>query len=255
MSFRRITCSLIISALLLVLALTVYAEDKQTTQTTEKWQFGGEVYLWGAALDLRPQRGDDIKITFSDLIDNLDFAFMGTLGARKGKWSLLADIIYLDLSDDTSGEVELLGIIPIKTSLDAKVKAWVVTAGGGYTVLETDKFSLDLLGGARYLSFNSTIKLRVGPLRPRIKPNVSSWDGIIGMRGKADLSNKWYLSYYLDGGTGDTDFTWQGKAGLNYKFNKVDAVLGYRYLDYNVNGKEIDDFDLNGPYAGVKFPF
>jgi len=166
----------------------------------------------------------------------------------------LADIIYLDVSYDTSGTAELIGI-PIQTSIDAKVQTWIVTAGAGYTVLETDNYSLDLLAGTRYLSLDTTLKFRVGPSEPKATPGTSGWDGIIGVRRKADLLDKWYLSYYLDGGTGNSDFTWQVKAGLNYKFKKVDAVVGYRYLEYNVNGREIDDFNLNGPYTGVKFRF
>ncbi len=251
MSYLRVTRGLIISALLLVLALPVIAAD---SVNADKWQFGAEVYLWGASVDVRPTRGDSIEIGFSDIIDHLDFGFMTTLGARKGKWSLLADFIYINVSDDEQGTADLIGF-PIRTSYDARVQTWLVTAGGGYTVLETDRFNLDLLVGTRYLWLDTSLKFQIGPFKIKATPDTRSWDGIIGVRGKADLSDKWYLSYYLDGGTGDTDFTWQAKAGLNYQFKKVDAVMGYRRLDYKINGRKIDDANLNGPYLGVKFPF
>jgi hypothetical protein len=43
--------------------------------------------LVGASINVKPVRADDIDISFSEIIDHLDFAFMTTLGARKGKWS------------------------------------------------------------------------------------------------------------------------------------------------------------------------
>ena len=80
------------------------------------------------------------------------------------------------------------------------------------------------------------------------------------MRGKADLSDKWYLRYHLDAGTGDTDFTWQALAGFGYQFNKMDAVFGYRHLEWDFDdgdtfGATFDDLNFSGPYAGVKYLF
>ncbi len=34
-----------------------------------------------------------------DVFRNLEMAFMGTVGARKGKWSFMLDTIYLDAKD------------------------------------------------------------------------------------------------------------------------------------------------------------
>ncbi|MGB5567908.1 MAG: hypothetical protein WBM81_01280 [Sedimenticolaceae bacterium] len=63
------------------------------------------------------------------------------------------------------------------------------------------------------------------------------------------------MSYYGDVGTGDSDLTWQGRLGLGYRFDEVDAIFGYRYLDYDIGGTDIDDITIKGPYAGVKMHF
>ncbi|MGB5613095.1 MAG: hypothetical protein WBM67_10610, partial [Sedimenticolaceae bacterium] len=82
-----------------MLALMMPLAQAAGESADESWQFDGAVYLWGAGIGGTSAAGDDIDISFSDLIDNLDMAFMGSLEARKDKWTLLADVIYLDVSD------------------------------------------------------------------------------------------------------------------------------------------------------------
>ena len=38
-----------------------------------------------------------VDFGFSDILDNLDFAFMGNLEARKSQWSLPGDTLYQNL--------------------------------------------------------------------------------------------------------------------------------------------------------------
>ncbi len=59
-----------------------------------------------------------------------------------------------------------------------------------------------------------------------------------------------------DVGTGDSDLTWQALAAVNYRFEKVGVVVGYRYLDYDFDDSDVfDDLNLSGPFVGVKFRF
>jgi hypothetical protein len=45
-------------------------------------------------------------------------------------------------------------------------------------------------------------------------------------------------------------------AGLNYRFSKVDAAFGYRYLKWEFDDDDtFDDLDISGPYAGIRFSF
>jgi hypothetical protein len=63
--------------------------------------------------------------------------------------------------------------------------------------------------GARYLWIETDLKLNVSdPLDTRtFKTTVSghNWDGIIGVKGETELSNKWAAEAYLGAGTGDSD--------------------------------------------------
>jgi len=244
LSFSRLA----MAACLLAMTAPLSAAD---SRSADEWQFDAAVYLWGASMEVTPHNGDELKMSFSDILDNLDLTFMGVLNARKDKWSLMGDVIYMKLSDDINGSIDN----NIRTKLDVEMEAWIVTLAGGYTLVDTGKYSVELLGGGRYLSVDVPIKFQVDSEKLKVSPSRSGWDGIIGVRGKVDLADKWYMSYYLDGGTGESESTWQGIAGLNYQFKKLDAGVGYRYLNFNINSDQIDDLTVKGPYAGVRFLF
>ena len=62
----------------------------------------------------------------------------------------------------------------------------------------------------------------------------------VGVRGAVGLgSGKWAIPYYLDVGTDSSTFTWQGVAGIEYRFSWVDLQLMYRYLYYDMKGDKM----------------
>ena len=222
---------------------------------SDGWEFGAQAYVWGASIGGTSAAGDDIDISFSDIIDNLDFALMDILAAGKDKWSLFADMIYLNVEDDQNSTAKIVGI-PVKTDVNVQLEGFVSTLGGAYRFMETSATSLNVLAGARYLWLEVDLEARLGNRTRDFSDSGHVWDGIVGLRGKTNLNDKWYLHYYADVGTGDSDLTWQALAGINYRFKRVDAVLGYRYLDWDFDDNEVlDDLNLSGPFAGVKFRF
>ena len=242
------------TALLLVLAVPAGAADPGGSG---EWEFDAGIYAWTPSMEVTPDGGDSVKMSFSDIIDNLDMTFMGVFGARKDKWSLLGDVIYMKLSDDVSGVRQLpdnTGTVTGK--VDVEMKSWIVTAAGGYSLVDTGSYSMDLLGGARYLSIDVPLKAQVGQFQRKVTPSGDIWSGILGVRGKADLAENWYVNYYLDAGAGQkSSTTWQALTGVGYQFQKLDAVLGYRYLTYDIDDGDLEDITIKGPYAGVRFYF
>lgn len=220
------------------------------------WEFNAQIYLWGAGVSGETVAGDDIEMGFSKILENLDMALMGSLAAQKDDWILLADAIYMNLSNDTKSTANILNH-PVKTELDVDLKAFITTLAGGHSVFRNDATNIDLLVGARYLKLKTTLKAQVGPIQRKVSGSGSIWDGIIGVRGQTDLSEKWYLNYYADVGTGGSKRTWQALASVGYRFSKVDAVFGYRYLDWSFDGKSdvFDDLSISGPFAGVRWSF
>ena len=244
----------------------------------DAWKWRGTIYLWGAGIDgtvTMPAGGTtSVSASFDDLLKSLDFAFMGLLEARKGRWGGLVDLIYMDLSNGSSGtrSLDFSGpggriTIPadVSLSVDASLKGTVWTLAGTYTTVEKPNYEMALVGGARYLDLKNDLSWQangnIGPLPPTVRSGSASaklrnWDAIVGVRGRADLDEggNWYVPYYFDIGTGDSDLTWQALGGIGYRFSWGDVTLIYRYLDYRFkSGVEIDDLKFSGPAIGASW--
>lgn len=234
-------------ALLLLLNTTVPLNAQgQEGDQSDGWQYGLELYGWGASVGGSSASGSGIDIDLDDIVDSLEFAFMGAVRASKGKWLVGADVIYM--AADSSGDVAP----GLSASVD--VTNWIITPLVGYNVVDTGKGRVDVLAGARYLYMKAD--LGVEPIGLRASDSGSNWDAIIGLKGDVDLTKNWYLYGYLDVGAGDSELTWQGAAGVGYRFKWFSLNLDYRYLKWDFAGnKAVDDLDISGPGIGLRFTF
>jgi len=218
------------------------------------WEYFGELFALGADVDVTASSGETIGADFDDILDGLEFAAMATLAARRERTVLFFNYIYADV-EDSDGLMLDLGGGPVPVNVEAGVKNLIATLGGGYELVREDARSLSIVGGARYLELDADIKLSVGStVLAEASDSGSNWDGIIGVRGHMDLSDRWYVHYYADVGTGDSDSTWQAVAGINYRFERLDAVLGYSHMEWDFDSDELlGDLEIGGPYVGIKF--
>ena len=140
---------------------------------------------------------------------------------------------------------------------------------GAYTVARGGNSSLDVLAGFRYLGIKAKTDWQLsgsitgpGPGQSfassgSASDRVDLWDGIIGIRGYVGLGDsRWAIPYYLDVGTGNSALTWQGVAGIEYRYNWGDLQLLYRYTYYDMKGDNLlQNVSLGGPAIGVNFRF
>ena len=123
--------------------------------------------------------------------------------------------------------------------------------------------TVDVLAGARLLDLKQTLTYNfsadvgpiVGPGRSGTsEANVSYWDGVVGTKGRFNFGNdrQWFVPFYADVGTGQSDLTWQVFGGLGYSFSWGQVLAGWRYLDYKFKSSSPkQDLDFNGPMLGV----
>ncbi len=241
---------------MLMLASSVsYAERSSDPDT---WKHSVSLYLWLPTIDGTLKYnfglGNSAEVEADNTLDAFK-AFMGTYEARKNKWSLLADAIYLDLDDSSKSSVPLGGgTVATKGKLD--LTGIQLGLYGGYNFYQTDKASVDLIAGLRYLSIDTDVKLQVGGVVPKISRDSDLYDGIVGLRGKANVNEKWFIPFHADIGAGDSDLTWQTMAGIGYQADWGDTILSYRYLSWDQSDDSlIQDLSFSGPQLGVKFHF
>jgi hypothetical protein len=248
---------LIVLAALILLALpgSLMAQD---TGKTDQWQFIIEPYFWAPSVNTTASTGHNVSIDINYVLSDLKFAAMGVVGVQKGKWSFMIDTFYADLQDTRDRSVSgVRRTIDFQTEVE--LKALIVNPVIGYNLIDCEKNKLDIVAGARYLEAELDVSVNSDRSRAR-NPEVSGsegyWDGIVGLKGEIALYEQLYMPLYLDIGTGSSDFTWQVAGGLGYRFGLCDVVAGYRYMSWNFKGSSyLNDFNLSGPYLGVKFIF
>jgi len=217
----------------------------------DSWNYSAAIYLFGAAIGGNTFDGQNVDISFSDIVDNLDFGYMGHFDAQKGKWTVAADAIYLKVRPrdiaSSPGPINKF-----------EFRSWIVTPYAAYNIVDSGQWNLNLLAGARYLYMKP--ELTFSPIVPgpgTASVSDSNWDGIIGMKGNYKVNEKWFMPFHFDVGSGDSDMTWQAFAGVGYKYENFDVVAGYRYLEWEFDNAFVgfNDFDLSGPMIGAKYRF
>jgi hypothetical protein len=244
-----------------------------SAQTSDKWEFGAIVYGWlptiGGKTTFPAGTGSTIDVDADTLLDHLKFTFMGSFEARKDRWGVFTDIIYLDVGGSKSqtrdvniGGKPLPGGITADLNLDLKSTIW--TIAGEYRVATDRTANVDVLAGARSINVKPSLgwnfSADLGPLNPSrtgsSEISETKWDAIVGAKGRLYFGDnkEWFAPWYLDVGTGQTDLTWQAIGGIGYAFTWGEVIAVWRYMDYNFkSGEPIENLNLNGPAIGVAF--
>ncbi len=84
----------------------------------DDWQFDVQIYGWMPNIYGKSAVDTDFEIDLDDILDNLQFIVMSTLGAKKDRWAFQVDVIYLDLEDDKNSTAHLPLGIPVNVYAD-----------------------------------------------------------------------------------------------------------------------------------------
>lgn len=230
-------------AVLIVLCLAAVPARSQ-----DKW--GGTVMLYGLGAGMEGKVGAlghtaDVNLSFSDILKNLEFGFMGAARVYKGNWSVTGDVLYTGLGMEND-------------AVKADVNQWVVSADAGYQVSQ----SVEVLGGVRINALRNTLDFK-GPLGITTEPKKSWVDPVVGIRFAPSLSDKWALWSRFDvGGFGvGSDFTYEINALAVRKFSdRTSLAFGYRVIGINYDKGEglkrfLYDVTISGPVAGLAISF
>ena len=256
---------------LVLLGLMLMTTFVPTVATAaDDWKFAITPYLWGAGVSgtaTVKRHEADVDKTFSDILNDLDFAAMVNLQARKGRFGLYSDVTYLGLSDTTQVTSPAgLKLLEAETSIDS----WVVDFGASWEAVRWGEAApgkegfADLFLGGRYWSADTEIKADSPFFAGERKVDMSmDWvDPVIGARFVAGLTPKLSLVGRADVGgfeIGDASkLTWCASAFLGWRFSPlVSAWAGYKHLDVEREDDKNNSIDLafSGPVLGVSFTF
>jgi opacity protein-like surface antigen len=223
-----------------------------------EWKQEIAPYLWGSGMSGTTGVGDlavETNMSFSDILDNLEFGFMGAYRATKDRYSIMFDGLYMGLGATQKGPNGIL-----KSDMDMDQLG--LEGDVGYAL--NDRFTI--FGGLRFTDLEAKVKITSsGPLGGEVSAKLKqSWvDPVIGAYYTWPLSDKWSTTLRGDiGGFGvGSDFAWQGIATLRWQVSpRTGVVVAYRYLDVDYESGKGDDYfkydmAVSGPAMGVVFTF
>jgi hypothetical protein len=242
-----------------VLAPITASGQESTAAPGSGWTFTATPYVWFAGLEgdvgtIRGLPAAEVDASFSDIIENTDVALMLAAEARRGRWGLLLDLVYLDLSAEADTPGPLFG------GADLTSTTVFATVSAAYRLIEHGRLSADAVAGARLWYADTELELSAGLLAGRGAQEKEVWaDPVIGFRSHVELGRGFFLAPFADiGGFGvGSDLTWQIGSTVGYRIKDWLWIrAGYQHLmvDYEDDGF-IYDVEMTGPILGLGFRF
>ena len=250
------------------------------------WSFQLSLYGWlptfSGTLNYALPAGHDgrasVKSDADSYLGDLNFAAMIAGEARYDRFSVVTDLMYADLGSSSSRvdsvNAAVLPSNPIGTTLnlggDSSLQATIWTLGGGYTLANGTWGNVDVIGGFRLLALDATTNYTLsaditgprggGPVlarQGRLSGNESLWNGIVGLRGRIMIGDTgFFVPYYADIGTGDSNLTWQAFSGIGYQSGWAGVTLGYRAMSFNQGSSDlVEKLTMQGAFLAVNFTF
>jgi hypothetical protein len=278
---QRVVMGMVLLAAMTAMIFTAPAQA-QSAAPADQWTFSITPYLWlpnvngTLKYNIPPGAGGspEVETGPNDYLQNLQAVIMLSGEARRGRWSVFTDIIYISFGDEESsvkaidfGSSLVSSSLNLATSSSLRGTSW--TLGAGYAVQTGNAVTLDVFGGLRYFDLSASTSWQLeydvngpGGVPPFPKAGGISrqkdlWDGIVGVRGRVPLGiSDWSIPYYLDIGTGSSSLTYQWMLGIAYSFKWGGVTLAYRDLYFDQkDDKFIQDLRFSGPALGVTFRF
>ena len=257
------------------IAAAAWIPGTASAQGADRWQFQASIYGYlpsiGGTTTFPPGGGGGSSVTVdsSNILDNLNFAFMGSFEAAKGPYGVYTDVVYFNLGSDRtqSRDITIGGALPAGATADIHydLKGLMWTLAGMWRAVAKPGYKLDVLAGTRMLRVDQTLNWQLSgnigavglPDRAGSRStNQQNWDAIVGVKGRAALGDggRWFAPYYFDIGLGESKFTWQAIAGVGYSFGWGDLVGVWRYVDYEMkSGKPVESLNFSGPALAAVF--
>jgi len=267
-----------LAAVLIAACLSAAPGARAEPPPAQDWEVEILAYGWVPALDaeLRGPLGANRNLDWGidDVLENLDFAAMGRVGARWRRWVLAVDGLWTKLGDDVD-----FGRGPIRFEGDFEQALALVQVLGGYRVFAREgglfgtpgpgdgrRFGVDVLAGANYVYLSADFELErssIGPLPGRQRHFGDSNDWLapaVGLRFQNDFTER--LRFETLGvasgfGVGDApDVSWQLTTLLSYRFtDHWLASIGHRLITAESSGGFEPELRMHGPIVGIGYRF
>jgi hypothetical protein len=237
---------------------TAGATGAQTVNPTndDKWHLAISPYLWFAGVHGTigaRNRSANFEASAGDVLSKLNIGLMGAVEARKRRFVVPIDFMWIKLSDDKATP---RSPFPGLTSIKAKATMTIFTPKVGYRLLDSPKLQADALVGLRYWHLGENLSFQPSGLLDNYSQAANFVDVVAGAKISMPLSPKASVTILGDAGAGQANVDYQVAGYLGYRIKPTVMLgVGWRYLDVNYRPASnfVYDAAQQGLLLGVTF--
>ncbi len=256
-----------ISFIVVPLALFIFSVPAMADEI-EEWKFSISPYLWMPHIDgeiIVKNHEAKFDMDFNDIFNLVNYGLMLRGEAWHGKYGLMADVMYLNLSKEVNMEHPYVNV-------EAKISGKAVFSDFtlGYQLKDFPQMSgvsFEALAGFRYVYLQAKLNYE-GTAGPTVydgkwQDREYWFDPILGGRVKINLTDKLLVAVRADVGGFNvgSDMSWHILSEIDYRiWENASLNIGYRLLDIDYkSGNDRDEFQLDtrlsGPTVSMTFFF
>jgi len=219
------------------------------------WQFALTPYIWFAGFDANATiLGQKVSGSagFLDIWDELNFGFMQNFEARKGRWGIGSDLMYMNLDNlETFTAPSPFSAFRISQGM------FMLGPQVSFRLAESNKGFFDFITGFRYWHVNLKLDTSAGILPAFSREqSVNFVNPLVGGRFRVNLGKGWFVPVTGDiGGFGaGSDLAWHAFGGLGKDIKpNMSLLIGYRAM--GLDEKPIDELTFHGLVIGATMRF
>jgi hypothetical protein len=250
------------------------------------WTYHALAFLWVPGVKGEAGRGDAVSksdVSVGDMADvlknTLERALLTHVEARTDGWGLFANVIALELEDDSSttrvfGPVKLPNgrvVAPRRTidvKTDATLKMTIAEVGASLDLTDElmgddgSPMRVEALVGARYYDMGLDLELN----HQTVTDDGEDWvDAFVGARTNIKINDAWDLNVRGDvGGFGigtSSDRAWRATGLVRYQpWERTAIFAGWNHLDIDWDrgsgaSEAVFDMRFSGPILGFTYDF
>lgn len=215
---------------------------------SDGWHVDLTPYLWFAGIHgTTAVRGHGVSVhaDASDVLDNLNLGFMGTVELRYKRILFPVDFMWVKLTDENA-----LPFDQGATTAKAEFRQTILTPGIGYRLVDHKKIKADALFGLRYWHVNGSITLL--PAQVGISGTTDWVDALGAGQITAMLTPKLFVAVVGNAGAGaaNSDYEVVGLFGVQVA-KKWALKAGYRYMAVSYRPRSTFVYDV--AQSGIVF--
>ena len=229
--------------------------QQEQEQERDRWRFSTvPLYFWAPVLDGEMSAGPVTRplfLKFADAVDNVGGAFSFHFEAARGRWGLLTDLDFLQLSTESTFTVAGRTI-----EGEFEVDNIIFELGGSFLINENRGFGL--VGGLRTYTASPKVEFRTADAEAvPIDTSRTSPNAFVGFIFRPRINDRWAFFSRADIGAGDADLTWSGVVGFDFRVASWGSLeFGYKALGIDVTSDDqtVNEYDVThyGPIVAFR---